>query len=71
MFFGPVAVLGTALTQSGPPGPLAINQSLYKTLNFDPPKFVLLGRLVLDRRRSARIARVAGLGRVGGGEDAR
>ena len=25
---------------SSPPGPLSINQSLYKTLNFDPPKFV-------------------------------
>ncbi len=25
---------------SSPPGPLAINQSLYKVLNFEPPKFV-------------------------------
>ncbi len=25
---------------SSPPGPLSINQNLYKSLNFDPPKFV-------------------------------
>ncbi|MBS0550073.1 MAG: tripartite tricarboxylate transporter substrate binding protein [Proteobacteria bacterium] len=30
-----------------PPGPLAVNQSLYKTLEYDPPKFVPIATLAL------------------------
>ncbi|MBS0542008.1 MAG: tripartite tricarboxylate transporter substrate binding protein, partial [Proteobacteria bacterium] len=30
-----------------PPGPLAVNQNLYKTLEYDPPKFVPIATLAL------------------------